>query len=324
MNLSIIIPTYNREYILQESLEKIIELYPDEDYEICVVNDSDIDLTISNKFHDNRIRFFKNRGKGAASARNHGVQHSTYENLLFLDDDIVITPRHFEKHLESLNRYPNAIVMANRREREDLVKLLSESAFGRYKANYDYIWYKGTEVIEINDRYAYIAGGATFSCSMNKVLFLQLKGFDETFPYAGSEDYDLFERAKKSGFRMIFDRENWCYHNEPFNNDLDVWLMRHYRGVASFILLCNKHPEKKITDRFQLYQKLRWSDGPYRQAFKIKAIVLSSSLGSKLITFLIAIGEKISWSDSIMRRLYNAKFVESIKKGFKHFAHLQE
>ncbi len=321
MNLSIIIPTYKRHAILQETVSVILDFYPSETFEVKIVND-DSEVPFKVNFSDPRVEVIQNQGKGAAAARNLGVKHATRDNLLFIDDDIVITEKHLESHIKSLSKFPNDIITANRKERQDLVDLLSQTPFGRYKYNHDYIWHEGFSKDKINDRYAYIDGAATFSCSMKKSTFEVLGGFDENFPYAGSEDYDLFERAKKNGHKLIFDTKNICYHNEPYNAEMSVWMNRHYKGVASFIMLCEKHPELKQISRYSLYQPINKKDNIGEIFFKAKADFLGSSLGSIVIKGLIFLGEKSSLPDKLMSRLYNARFISAVKKGFKDFNHL--
>jgi GT2 family glycosyltransferase len=320
MNLSIIIPTYRRKEILKESVLTILNFYPKEQFEIRIVNDDEplLDLNIE----DSRVKVLQNPNKGAAAARNYGVRNSTNDNLLFIDDDIVITEGHLQKHLKALKEFPSNIITANRHERQDLIDMLIQTPFGRYKYKHDYVWHEGFEKQKIDDRYSYIDGAATFSCSMKRTIFESLNGFDETFPFAGSEDYDLFERAKKVGYKLIFDHDNICYHNEPFNAKMDVWMNRHYKGAASFILLCEKHPELKESQRYDLYQPISRKDSLSGIFFKMKASLLGTKFGRLMIESIIRIGEQFHMNDRIMTRCYNARFVSAVKKGFKDFSYL--
>ncbi|MEP1034895.1 glycosyltransferase [Ekhidna sp.] len=323
MNLSIIIPTYKRESILKETVLTILNFYPKEKFEIKIVND-DNGAPLELEFDDERVEVLQNQAKGAAAARNLGVKHAAKSNLLFIDDDIVITEDHLQNHLNTLSEYPNGIVTANRKERQDLIDLFSKTSFGRYKYKHDYIWHEGFVKGKISDRYSYIDGAATFSCSMRKSTFEVLGGFDEKFPYAGSEDYDLFERAKKQGHKLIFDTQNICYHNEPYNAEMSIWMNRHYRGVASFILLCEKHPELKQSSRYTLYQPITKKDTFGEVLFKTKASFLGTRMGRFFTDGIIWVAEKSNLSDRLMSKLYNARFISAVKKGFKDFNYLIE
>lgn len=95
--VSLVIPVYNSARFLSQCLESIIsQSY--RNLEIICVNDGSTDnsLTILNAFADmdNRIAVFskKNEGKGAASARNMGLQNATGEYIQFLDSDDFFEP----------------------------------------------------------------------------------------------------------------------------------------------------------------------------------------------------------------------------------------
>lgn len=92
MNVSIIIPVYNSAKYLSECLDSIIQ-QSYADIEIICVNDGSKDnsLDILNEYADKdaRIKIFtkENEGKGAASARNTGLDNATGDYVLFLDSD---------------------------------------------------------------------------------------------------------------------------------------------------------------------------------------------------------------------------------------------
>lgn len=90
--VSIVIPVYNSERYLKESIESVIN-QTWSNIEIICINDGSIDssLDILNEYasKDKRIRVFskENEGKGAASARNLGLQKATGKYIIFLDSD---------------------------------------------------------------------------------------------------------------------------------------------------------------------------------------------------------------------------------------------
>lgn len=87
MDISIIIPTYNRRALLQETLQSCID-FQNLVVEIIVVDDGstdDTDVCIKNTYP--HIRYFKQSRKGAAAARNLGLTHARGEYVKFLDSD---------------------------------------------------------------------------------------------------------------------------------------------------------------------------------------------------------------------------------------------
>ena len=103
--VSIVIPVYNSEKYLRQCLDSVInQTYKDLD--IVCVNDGSLDnsLSILNEYAsiDNRVRVFskENEGKGAASARNLGLQKAKGEFIQFLDSDDFFALDMIEKLLD--------------------------------------------------------------------------------------------------------------------------------------------------------------------------------------------------------------------------------
>lgn len=91
--VSIVIPTYNRRPLLQESLESALSQdWPS--LEIIVVDDGSTDDTEDylKTISDDRLIVIKQENSGVANARNQGVDASTGKFLLFLDSDDLIAP----------------------------------------------------------------------------------------------------------------------------------------------------------------------------------------------------------------------------------------
>ncbi len=85
--VSIVIPVYNREKLIEEALKNILsQNYPA--IEIIVVDDGSTDGTESvvRQFPFD-IRYFKQDNAGPGSARNRGIKDSTGELIAFLDSD---------------------------------------------------------------------------------------------------------------------------------------------------------------------------------------------------------------------------------------------
>jgi glycosyltransferase involved in cell wall biosynthesis len=86
--VSVIIPTYNRGYIVHEAIGSVLS-QTESDVEVLVVDDGSTDDTreVVESIGDSRIVYiFKNNG-GVSSARNVGVTKATGEYIAFLDSD---------------------------------------------------------------------------------------------------------------------------------------------------------------------------------------------------------------------------------------------
>jgi glycosyltransferase involved in cell wall biosynthesis len=91
VELSVIIPTYNREYFLERALRSVVNqtVLP---REIIVVDDGSTDRTkkLVSTFQDSTeidIHYFRQLNSGPASARNRGIELASFPVLAFLDSD---------------------------------------------------------------------------------------------------------------------------------------------------------------------------------------------------------------------------------------------
>lgn len=102
--VSVIVTTYNREELLKETLQSILnQTYTD--FELIVVdNFSDYDFfKVIEEIGDNRIRPFQNANNGIISVnRNFGISKATGKYLAFCDDDDLWMPEKLNKQLEIL------------------------------------------------------------------------------------------------------------------------------------------------------------------------------------------------------------------------------
>ena len=86
MKVSIIIPVYNAENTIKETIASISSTY---DHEIICINDGSKDKSaevISDLSQDN-IVLLNRENKGAAATRNEGISIATGEYIMFCDAD---------------------------------------------------------------------------------------------------------------------------------------------------------------------------------------------------------------------------------------------
>lgn len=98
--VSIIMPVYNKERYLRESLKSVLN-QSFSDFELIVVNDGSTDncLAIIQEFarKDSRIKVFSQKNKGVSAARNLGLEKAKGQWIQFLDCDDSIMPDYIEK-----------------------------------------------------------------------------------------------------------------------------------------------------------------------------------------------------------------------------------
>lgn len=104
--ISVVIPLYNK----QESISKTIDSVLNQtfiDFEVIIVNDGSTDNSLlhAQSIVDSRIRIIDKKNGGVSSARNRGIQESTFEYIAFLDGDDVWNENHLEVIWQLINKY---------------------------------------------------------------------------------------------------------------------------------------------------------------------------------------------------------------------------
>jgi len=105
--VSVIVPCYNAESYLAETIQSVLEQsYPD--FELILVDDGSTDRTgeILASFSDPRARVYRQANAGVSTARNRGVAESCGRYLAFLDSDDVWLPRKLERQVRVLEEDP--------------------------------------------------------------------------------------------------------------------------------------------------------------------------------------------------------------------------
>jgi glycosyltransferase involved in cell wall biosynthesis len=102
IHFSVVIPAYNVETYLAETLDSVLaQTYPH--FDVAIVDDGSIDrtLAIGQEYaqRDRRIRVITQPNQGVSVARNRGIQETRGELVAFLDADDRWRPQKLEAHL---------------------------------------------------------------------------------------------------------------------------------------------------------------------------------------------------------------------------------
>jgi glycosyltransferase involved in cell wall biosynthesis len=114
MLVSVIVPVFNSESFITETMDSVIK-QTWKHLEIIVVDDGSTDrsLYVLQQYRDPRIKVFKQNNKGACAARNLGLQYSSGNVVQFLDADDILAPdkiEHQVKRLLSFDDYNDKII----------------------------------------------------------------------------------------------------------------------------------------------------------------------------------------------------------------------
>ncbi|MCL6461387.1 MAG: glycosyltransferase family 2 protein [Flavobacterium micromati] len=112
---SVIIPLYNKENFIQNTLQSVLD-QSFVDFEIIIVNDGSTDKSeeIVLAFNDPRITYFSKLNEGVSAARNYGIQQSKGIYVAFLDGDDLWFPQHLATLHALIVKNPRAGIFAAR------------------------------------------------------------------------------------------------------------------------------------------------------------------------------------------------------------------
>ena len=174
--ISIIVPCFNSEITLEETLISINEQSFD-NWETLIINDGSKDKTefIALQWvkKDSRFRYYPKENEGLGKARNFGIQKAKGEFILPLDSDNLVEFDFIEKAINILVNKPEIGVIHGHAQ-----------CFGLHNDFWQVEKYNFEKILFKN----YIDACAIF----RKSLWLEAGGYDDKMPFQGFEDWDLW------------------------------------------------------------------------------------------------------------------------------------
>ncbi len=200
MRATIQLCTYNRAALLGRVLDACFEQNaPFDSYEVVLVNDGSRDETpavieAARSRATCALTVVDQPNAGLARARNVGIARSSGERIIFIDDDVLVTPAFVAEHLRSHARTPDAVVRGG---------VINTTSFDQLPppmwtlANYsgNFFW--------------------TTNVSVARARLDAVGHFTETFREYGWEDIELGLRLRRAGTRSLLNPRALAYHYKP-------------------------------------------------------------------------------------------------------------
>ena len=247
MFFSIVIPTYNRQPILEKCLRALenqrLSDRTVENYEVVVVDDGSTDGTL-NWLKTHQAEFphvvsYEQNHQGPSAARNLGVQKAKGDTIIFIDSDLVVTEQFLQFHATALQTEEKA---------------LNSDRLFTYGAVINTCNFENptAEPYKITDFSA--AYFATGNVAIAKKWLEQAGLFDTRFQLYGWEDLELGVRLKELGLKLVKCPAAVGYHwHPPFTLEqipklIDQEIQRGRMGV----LFYEKHPTWEVRLMIQM------------------------------------------------------------------------
>lgn len=222
MQISIIIPTYNRLSQLKQVLAGFeAQIWDMSEVEIIVVSDGSTDGTDSFLIEPEsplNLVAGQQQNAGPAAARNLGVNLAKGELIIFVDDDVVPGPNLIGEHVKSHMQEGDKCVV--------LGPMLSPADFHMSS------WVQWEQMM-LYKQYADMEAGRweptarqfyTGNASLKRQYFIDSGGFDVSFRRA--EDVELAYRLADNDLRFVFNPQAIGYHY--VSRQFSSWLQTPY------------------------------------------------------------------------------------------------
>lgn len=104
IDLSIIMPAYNVEKYISQSISSVLKQKTKYAYELIIINDGATDNTeeIIKKFNDTRIKYIKQDNQGLSGARNTGMEVAVGRYITFIDSDDVLADNAIDTMVDAI------------------------------------------------------------------------------------------------------------------------------------------------------------------------------------------------------------------------------
>lgn len=234
--ISIAIATKGRVNLLEALLESIAKARKNykKNCEVILVDDSnetDVILieALCRKWDAKRCDY----SPSVAGKRNYGAKMAQYEIVLFLDSDCIATEHILEEH----------------------EKKYTDERIGGVAGPLEFIGEENWYWQSVNTSPYVICfqmprwgetsvWAATANFSVRKDVFLEIGGFDETFPNKpGGEDVDLGLRMTKRGYKIVNTVEGLVYHDKKTWMDRKAMFNRCWNYGRADVYLVERHED---------------------------------------------------------------------------------
>jgi glycosyltransferase involved in cell wall biosynthesis len=299
VELSVIIPTYNRVDRLQACLEALShQKQPSSDFEVIVVVDGSHDGTVEmleglSTPYTLKVLYQENQGQHIA--RNFGVKHASGRTCLFLDDDIIAEPQLVAEHI-NLHKHQYGVIGIGK----IVIHFENIDWFTKRFANGWHDHYQDLNREDFKPSWEDCYGG---NFSVTRSSFWDAGGFAEDIPR--SHDIELAYRFEQLGLRFIYlsaaiGRQDEHKNTRQLFSDFEI-------TGAALVILCMRHPA--------MHAKLL---GPFGQASMreamLRELIWRFKIPPSLLAWLGGLMSNKSWNAKWYRFLFKFGYWRGVRK----------
>ncbi len=231
VEVSVIIPTYNRASFLKEAIESVLN-QEYSNYELIIIDDGSIDNTKEIiKLFEGKLKYYYQPHKGVSPARNAGLKLAQGNFIAFLDSDDLWKKEKLKVQMEFMKSHPEIKVCYT--EEIWIRKGVRVNPKKKHKKYSGWIFDKVVPICLLS----------LSSALFRKELFDEIGVFDENLP--ACEDYDLGLRiACKYPIHLIEEPLIIKRGGHPDQLSKKYWGMDRFRIIALEKILKENLPEE--------------------------------------------------------------------------------
>lgn len=211
--ISVIIPIYNVEKYIEETIKSIInQTIGFENIELILINDgspyNEEEICLKYKKKYDNIKYIKKENGGVSSARNEGIKIATGEYINFIDSDDKFEKDAFRKGCEMLDNHPEIDVVGFRQK-------FFEAAHGYHVT--DFRFDAGDRIIDITKEHELLQLSAAASLIRREAI--KDITFDEKLKYSEDAKFmtEVLFKRKKMKYGAIAS-SNYLYRKRKTRN----------------------------------------------------------------------------------------------------------
>ncbi len=247
MDISIVIPTFNRREMVRRTLETLFaQTFPADKYEVIVVVDGSTDGTaamLRTLKPACRFRVIEQENRGLAGARNTGFREADAGLVLFLDDDMMcdqgLVAAHVAAHETTCQLVAFGVIFLSADSPPSLAAECFNREIGAFHLRQNQSGRKAWQQIE-----------CVFSnTSLSRASLIEAGGFDETFRMR--EDLELGARLCNAGLHAWYINSAVAYH--CYNKNIDDLVQDAEAFATADVMFARKHPETPMQGQWSRY-----------------------------------------------------------------------
>ncbi len=239
--ISVVIPAYNCEKTISQTLQGALNQDYQGAVEIVVVDDGSTDRTAAMVKAHKSIRYVYQKNAGPAAARNRGFYESKGEIVFFTDADCAPENNWMSKALSHFDDSSVGVVSGSygiANENNILARAIHKEIIFRHKCHMP----------------VFPKSFGSYNFCIRRDAFEKAKGFNESYPFASGEDNDLSYKILKLGYKIYFEKDCRVKHYHP--ESWSKYLCEQGRHGFWRVKIYAEHPKMAVGDDYTFWKDI--------------------------------------------------------------------